>query len=120
MNTFGRQLRLTTFGESHGPALGGVLDGLPSGLVIDLEAIELALSRRRGGESRLATPRREPDHVRILSGLYEGRTTGTPLAFLVENEDVRSGDYVMPTSPMRRSMGTETHEGEAELLPERR
>ena len=93
MNTFGRQLRLTTFGESHGPALGGVLDGLPSGLVIDLEAIELALSRRRGGESRLATPRREPDHVRILSGIYEGRTTGTPLAFLVENEDVRSGDY---------------------------
>nr|WP_314478422.1 chorismate synthase [uncultured Porphyromonas sp.] len=93
MNTFGRQLRLTTFGESHGPALGGVLDGLPSGLEIDLEAIELALSRRRGGESRLATPRREPDHLRILSGIYEGRTTGTPLAFLVENVDVRSGDY---------------------------
>ena len=93
MNTFGRQLRLTTFGESHGLALGGILDGLPSGLVIDHEAIELALSRRRGGQSRMTTPRREPDRVRFLSGLYEGRTTGTPLAFLVENEEVRSEDY---------------------------
>ena len=93
MNTFGRLLRLTTFGESHGTALGGVLDGFPAGFAIDESAIELALRHRQGGQSTLTTSRREPDQVRFLSGIYEGRTLGTPIAFIIENTDTRSQDY---------------------------
>ena len=93
MNSFGRYLRLTTFGESHGLALGGVLDGFPAGWRVDEEAVQLALSRRRPGASPLATVRKEPDQVRFLSGIYEGKTLGTPIAFMIENEDQRSGDY---------------------------
>ena len=93
MNSFGRHLRLTTFGESHGLALGGVLDGFPAGWRVDEEAIQLALSRRRPGASPLATARKEPDQVRFLSGIYEGKTLGTPIAFMIANEDQRSGDY---------------------------
>ena len=93
MNTFGRLLRLTSFGESHGPALGGVLDGFPAGFAIDEAAIEEALRRRQGGRSDLTTPRRESDKVRFLSGLYEGRTLGTPIAFVIDNADTRSQDY---------------------------
>lgn len=93
MNSFGRHLRLTTFGESHGLALGGMLDGFPAGWRVDEEAVQLALSRRRPGASPLATARKEPDQVRFLSGIYEGKTLGTPIAFMIENEDQRSGDY---------------------------
>lgn len=93
MNTFGRLLRLTTFGESHGTALGGVLDGFPADFAIDESAIELALRHRQGGQSTLTTSRREPDQVRFLSGIYEGRTLGTPIAFIIENTDTRSQDY---------------------------
>ena len=93
MNSFGRHLRLTTFGESHGLALGGVLDGFPAGWRVDEEAVQLALSRRRPGASLLATARKEPDQVRFLSGIYEGKTLGTPIAFMIANEDQRSGDY---------------------------
>ena len=93
MNNFGRHLRLTTFGESHGLALGGVLDGFPAGWRVDEEAVQLALSRRRPGASPLATARKETDQVRFLSGIYEGKTLGTPIAFMIANEDQRSGDY---------------------------
>ena len=93
MNTFGRLLHLTSFGESHGPALGGVLDGFPAGFAIDEAAIEEALRRRQGGRSDLTTPRRESDKVRFLSGIYEGRTLGTPIAFVIDNADTRSQDY---------------------------
>ena len=93
MNSFGRHLRLTTFGESHGLALGGVLDGFPAGWRVDEEAVQLALSRRRPGASPLATARKELDQVRFLSGIYEGKTLGTPIAFMIANEDQRSGDY---------------------------
>lgn len=93
MNSFGRHLRLTTFGESHGLALGGVLDGFPAGWRVDEEAVQLALSRRRPGASPLATARKETDQVRFLSGIYEGKTLGTPIAFMIANEDQRSGDY---------------------------
>ena len=92
-NTFGKQLRLTTFGESHGPALGGVLDGLPAGIQVDLERIQSELQRRRPGQSRLTTARKEEDGVTLLSGIFEGRTTGTPVGFTIENQDARSGDY---------------------------
>ncbi len=93
MNSFGRHLRLTTFGESHGLALGGVLDGFPAGWLVNEEAVQLALSRRRPGASPLATARKETDQVRFLSGIYEGKTLGTPIAFMIANEDQRSGDY---------------------------
>ena len=89
MNTFGRLLRLTTFGESHGIAIGGILDGFPSGLTIDLALVQEALERRRPGHSALTSPRREPDELRVLSGIYEGRTTGAPIAFVIENQDTR-------------------------------
>lgn len=94
MNTFGRNFRLTTFGESHGPALGGVIDGVTPGVRLDLEAIQREADRRRPGQSPLTTARSERDRVEWLSGLSpDGRTLGTPLAFMVHNEDARSADY---------------------------
>ena len=93
MNTFGRNYRLTTFGESHGAAIGGVIDGCPAGIEVDLAFIQSELNRRRPGQSALTTARNEPDTVEFLSGLYEGRTTGTPIAFLVRNRDQHSKDY---------------------------
>lgn len=93
MNTFGRLLRLTSWGESHGTALGGVLDGMPAGIPIDLEQIQLEVWRRTPGRSTLASPRAEQDRVEILSGVYEGRTLGTPISFLVRNADSRWQDY---------------------------
>ena len=93
MNTFGRNYRLTTFGESHGAAIGGVIDGCPAGIEVDLAFIQSELNRRRPGQSALTTARNEPDTVEFLSGLYEGQTTGTPIAFLVRNRDQHSKDY---------------------------
>ncbi len=93
-NTFGRLFRLTTFGESHGAALGGVVDGCPSGIELREEDIQHDLDLRRPGQGGPAvTSRREPDAVRILSGVFEGRTTGTPIGFMIENTDQRSRDY---------------------------
>jgi chorismate synthase len=93
-NTFGRIFRLTTFGESHGAGLGGVVDGCPPGIPLDESIIQLELDRRRPGQGGLAsTTRQEPDQVRILSGVFEGRTTGTPIGFFVENTNQRSHDY---------------------------
>ncbi len=92
-NTFGEFFRLTTFGESHGPALGAVLDGVPPNLELSAAEIQRELDRRRPGQSALTTPRREPDQVEILSGVFAGRTTGTPLALLIRNTDQRSRDY---------------------------
>jgi chorismate synthase len=93
LNTFGHALRVTTWGESHGPALGCVVDGCPPGLPLDEGAIQPWLDRRRPGQSRLTTQRREPDLVRVLSGTHEGRTTGTPVSLMIENADQRSKDY---------------------------
>jgi chorismate synthase len=92
-NTIGRLLRLTTWGESHGEAIGGVLDGCPPGVALAAEDIQPYLDRRRPGTSRFATQRREEDRVRILSGTFEGRTTGTPISLLIENMDARARDY---------------------------
>lgn len=93
MNTFGNIFRFTTFGESHGPAIGGVIDGMPAGLTIDLDAVAAMMRRRRPGQSAVTTSREEPDAVTILSGLFEGKTTGAPIGFLIENTDHRSADY---------------------------
>ena len=93
MNTFGTLFRLTSFGESHGAAIGGVVDGCPAGLVLDLDFIQSELDRRRPGQSRLTTARKEGDRVEILSGVFEGKTTGTPIGFIVRNADQHSSDY---------------------------
>ena len=92
-NTFGEAFRVTTFGESHGPALGCVVDGCPPGLGLLESDLQGDVERRRSGTSQFTSQRREPDKVRILSGVFEGRTTGTPIGLLVENEDQRSRDY---------------------------
>jgi len=92
-NSFGRVLRVTTWGESHGPAIGAVVDGCPPGLALSESDIQPWLDKRRPGASRFTTQRRESDTVRILSGAFEGRTTGTPISLLIENEDQRSKDY---------------------------
>lgn len=93
MNSFGRLLCLTTFGESHGVAIGGVLDGFPAGIVIDEDFIRSEMNRRRPGQSAITTARKEQDEVQILSGVFEGRSTGTPIAFVIKNDNTRSGDY---------------------------
>ncbi len=92
-NSFGRLFRFTTWGESHGPALGAVVDGCPPGIALSEEDIQPWLDKRRPGTSRFTTQRREPDQVRILSGVFEGRTTGTPISLMIENVDQRSKDY---------------------------
>ncbi len=92
-NTFGRVLRFTTWGESHGPALGAVVDGCPPGLAISEDFIQPFLDARKPGTSRFTTQRREDDLVRILSGTFEGKTTGTPISLMIENTDQRSKDY---------------------------
>ena len=93
VNSFGRVLRLTTWGESHGPAIGAVLDGCPPGLALSEADIQPYLDARRPGQSRYTTQRQEADAVRILSGVFEGQTTGTPIALQIENTDQRSKDY---------------------------
>ena len=93
MNTFGRKLTLTTFGESHGSAIGGVLDGFPAGVRIDLNFIQSELDKRKPGGSKFATARNEGDRVEILSGVFEGVSTGTPIGFIIRNENQKSGDY---------------------------
>ncbi|HCZ33598.1 MAG TPA: chorismate synthase [Holophagaceae bacterium] len=92
-SSFGRAFRIVTFGESHGPAVGVVMDGVKPGLPFDLEVIQKELDRRRPGQSDLVTPRNEADRVQVLSGVFEGRTTGHPIALVVFNENQRSGDY---------------------------
>jgi chorismate synthase len=93
VNTFGRLLRFTTWGESHGPALGAVVDGCPPGLLLTADKIQPFLDARRPGQSKFTTQRQEPDQVRILSGTFEGQTTGTPISLMIENVDQRSKDY---------------------------
>ncbi|USI71431.1 chorismate synthase [Sphingomonas morindae] len=92
-NSFGRVFRFTSWGESHGPALGAVVDGCPPGLALSEAMIQPWLDKRRPGTSRFTTQRQEPDQVRILSGVFEGRTTGTPISLMIENVDQRSKDY---------------------------
>lgn len=92
-NTFGTLFTLTTFGESHGDAIGGVVDGMPAGIDIDLEFIQSELNRRKPGQNHLTTPRQESDKLELLSGVFEGKTTGSPIGFIVRNNDCQPGDY---------------------------
>ena len=92
-NSFGKIFKLTTFGESHGPCIGGIIDGSPSNIDIDISKIQYDLDRRRPGQSKIVTQRKEDDKVEILSGLFEGKTTGTPIGFIIKNKDQKSKDY---------------------------
>ncbi len=99
-NSFGHVLRFTSWGESHGPAIGAVVDGCPPGLELDAAWVQRWLDQRRPGQSRHTSPRVEPDQVRILSGVYEGRTTGTPISLIIDNVDARPADYAdLPRRP---------------------
>lgn len=93
MNTYGRIFRLTSFGESHGPAIGGVIDGMPAGIKVDVDFIQSELARRKPGQNKLTTARKEADEVELLSGIFEGKTTGCPIGFLVRNTNQHSVDY---------------------------
>lgn len=92
-NSFGKLLTMTTFGESHGPAIGVIVDGLPSGISIDEEFIQNELARRRPGQSKIVTQRKELDQVEVLSGIFEGKSTGTPIGMIIRNKDAKSNDY---------------------------
>ena len=92
-NIYGTLFRLATYGESHGPAIGGVIDGCPAGIKLDLEAIQNDLDRRKPGQSAIVTQRKEPDEVRFYSGIFEGKTTGTPIGFAIHNTNQKSKDY---------------------------
>ena len=93
MNTFGTLFTLTSFGESHGAAIGGVVDGMPSGIAVDMDFVRNEMRRRRPGQSAVTTGRQEPDEVEFLSGIFEGRTTGTPIGFIIRNTNQHSNDY---------------------------
>ena len=92
-NSFGNILRLTSFGESHGKGVGGVIDGFPAGIVIDMDFVQAELDRRRPGQSRITTARKEGDKVEFLSGIFEGKSTGCPIGFIVWNQNQHSDDY---------------------------
>ena len=92
-NTFGNLFTLTTFGESHGDSIGGIIDGCPSGKEIDIDLVQNDLNRRKPGQSKIVTPRKEDDKVEILSGIFEGKTTGTPIGFIIKNKDHKPKDY---------------------------
>jgi len=92
-NIYGTLFRLATYGESHGPAIGGVIDGCPAGIKLDLDAIQNDLNRRKPGQSSIVTQRKEPDEVSFYSGIFEGKTTGTPIGFAIHNTNQKSNDY---------------------------
>jgi len=109
-NTFGSAFRVTTFGESHGPAVGVIVDGCPPRLPITVEEIQRELDRRRPGQSAITTQRKEADEVEILSGVHDGVTLGTPIALMVRNEDQRGGDYEEMRTKFRPSHADFTYE----------
>lgn len=108
-NTFGTLFRLTTFGESHGPALGGIIDGCPSGLDIDFNFIQNELDRRKPGQSKIVTQRKENDRAEFLSGIFDGKSTGAPIGFIIRNENQRSKDYEHISDSFRPSHADYTY-----------
>ena len=125
-STFGNLFRITTWGESHGAAIGVVVDGCPAGLTLCSEDIQKYLNRRKPGQTQYTTQRKEADEVEILSGIFEGKTTGTPISMIVRNTSQRSGDYSDPTIdrdmqtiPLMKNMDSVIIEVADDLLPER-
>ena len=109
-SSIGQQFKLTTFGESHGVAIGGVIDGVPSNIELDLNLIQYELDRRKPGQSAIVTQRKESDIVQFLSGIFEGKTTGAPIGFMIPNDDQRSGDYSHIKDSFRPSHADFTYE----------
>ena len=109
-NSFGNLLKLTTFGESHGMAIGGIIDGFPAGVPIDLDAVQNELNRRKPGQSKIVTQRKEPDTVEFLSGIFEGKTTGTSIGFQIRNTNQKSHDYSHNTDVYRPSHADFTYD----------
>ena len=109
-NSFGNILRLTSFGESHGVAIGGVIDGFPAGVEIDFEAVQKELDRRKPGQSKIVTQRKEPDTVEFLSGIFEGKSTGMPIGFVIKNTNQKSKDYSHNTNVYRPSHADYTYD----------
>ncbi len=109
-NSFGNLFKLTTFGESHGKAIGGIIDGCPAKIALDIEAVQRELNRRKPGQSEIVTQRKEPDTVNFLSGIFEGKTTGTPIGFTIENANQKSKDYSHIKDVYRPSHADYTYE----------
>jgi len=109
-NSFGKIFKLTSFGESHGTAIGGVIDGCPAGITIQIEQVQKDLDRRRPGQSKITTQRKEADNILFLSGIFEGKTLGTPIAFMVLNEDAKSKDYTHIKDTYRPSHADYTYD----------
>jgi chorismate synthase len=109
-NTFGKIFKLTTFGESHGVAIGGVIDGCPAGLNIDIQAVQNELDRRKPGQNKITTSRKESDTVEFLSGIFEGKTTGSPIGFMIKNQDQKSQDYIEIKNAFRPSHADFTYQ----------
>ncbi len=109
-NSYGKLFTLTTFGESHGEAIGGIIDGCPSGVYLDFDAIQNELNRRKPGQSEIVTQRKEPDTVQFLSGIFEGQTTGTPIGFTIQNTNQKSADYSHIKDVYRPSHADYTYE----------
>ena len=109
-NSYGTLFRISTFGESHGPAIGVIIDGCPAGLEIDESYIQAELDRRKPGQSKITTQRKEDDIFKILSGVFEGKSTGTPIAIVIENQDQRSKDYSHIAEAFRPSHADYTYE----------
>ena len=109
-NSLGKLFKLTTFGESHGPAIGGIIDGCPAGVELDFDAIQNELNRRKPGQSKITTQRKEPDSVEFLSGIFEGKTTGTSIGFQIRNTNQRSKDYSHNTDVYRPSHADYTYD----------
>lgn len=109
-NSFGNLLKLTTFGESHGTAIGGIIDGFPAGVTIDITAIQKELDRRKPGQSKIVTQRKEPDTVEFLSGIFEGKSTGTSIGFRIKNTNQKSKDYNHNTNVYRPSHADFTYD----------
>lgn len=109
MNTIGQIFRFTGFGESHGPAIGGVIDGMPAGVAVDMVFVQSELDRRRPGQSAVTTARKESDRVEFLSGIYEGQTTGAPIGFIIRNENQHSADYSQLATAFRPSHADYTY-----------
>lgn len=109
-NSFGNLLKVTTYGESHGTAIGGIIDGFPAGLKLDFDAIQDELNRRKPGQSKIVTQRKEPDTVEFLSGIFEGKTTGTSIGFIIRNTNQKSKDYNHNTNIYRPSHADYTYD----------
>ncbi|HRZ31281.1 MAG TPA: chorismate synthase, partial [Flavobacterium sp.] len=109
-NSYGTLFKLSTFGESHGDALGGIIDGCPPGIHLDFEAIQFEMSRRKPGQSNIVTQRKEADEVQFLSGIFEGVTTGTPIGFIIPNSNQKPTDYAHLKEAFRPSHADFTYE----------